>query len=132
MSSSILQCIYKFDVNWLNLQHSLSDYLKSLRQLLLTADKCRQKWPLFVSGLAKESPVDFSPEHMNSTFPISAPCFLLVFIWQQQSVSSSVKQKYSIDWSKKATFSSFWYSGYHETGRAWGREASVVCKISLM
>lgn len=41
MSSSILQCIYKFDVNWFNLQHSLSDYLKSLTQLLLTADKCR-------------------------------------------------------------------------------------------
>lgn len=48
MSSSILWCIYKFDVNWFNFQHSLSDYLEPLRQLLLTADKCKYKWPLFV------------------------------------------------------------------------------------
>lgn len=45
-----------------------------------------------------------------------------------------MKQKYSIDFYKKATLSSLWSSSYHETGRPWGREArdSVVCKISLM
>lgn len=40
MSSSLLECFYELDVNWLDLQHNLNERLKSLIWLLLTADKC--------------------------------------------------------------------------------------------
>jgi len=45
-----------------------------------------------------------------------------------------MKQKYSVDFYKKATLSSLWSSSYRESVRARGREArdSAVCKISLM
>lgn len=41
----------------------------------------------------------------------------------KMSLNSATKQTQSIDFYKKATFSSLWSSSYHESGRAWGREA---------
>lgn len=40
MSSSLLECFYKLDVNWLDLQHNLNERLKYVIWSLLTADKC--------------------------------------------------------------------------------------------
>lgn len=47
----------------------------------------------------------------------------------KKSLISAVKQKYSIDFYKKATLSSPWSSSYHESGRAWGREARDLSSL---